>query len=220
MGGFDFNTVITGSGIPKDPPSSLPLGDELAVMAWARLLDAAARIAPTVGNTVAEVEPRLLDLRLEQLLELCVGAGMDVDSVESVYAFMADAEPNKNHQLMASLPPHVHLTLNIDTLLEGAGFAPYAVAHLHGRVDRPRSVMTTVSQYLEGLEPALEEQLVRATRGRSVLVVGYSGRDFDVFPTIVRAVPRRLRWLVRPGSRLSPEVEAGLTQLRASGVRG
>ena len=210
MGDFAFDTVISGAGISTSWPSGLPSGDRLAQMVWVRMLQrlTAAGVASDEFKTRAATA---LSLRLEHLMELCTENGMDLAGVESAYWFMERAEPNESHRLLAALPAHTHLTLNMDTLLERVGMT---VQHLHGSIGHPGSIMTRVSQYVQGLPEDLEDLLFESVHNSDVVVVGYSGRDLDVFPILLGAVPRTLRWMRHPGSERYPEVDSGLAQLR------
>jgi hypothetical protein len=72
---------------------------------------------------------------------------------------------------------------------------------------------------LNRLPDDVRDRFVDAVEGRRVLVMGYSGRDFDVFPELVANPPARLVWLMHPGSSLVTEVEAELKRLETTGCQ-
>ncbi len=51
---------------------------------------------------------------------------------------LAEAQPNAAHQALAGLPELIHLTQNVDDLLERAGVPESNVLHLHGSIGKDR----------------------------------------------------------------------------------
>lgn len=216
--GFDYDVVISGAGISMDAPSSLPSGDALALRAWELVLNQAdtqdlwAVCAP-VGVRFGE---GMALLRLEYLMEL-LGESLPLEHLVSIYRALGDAAPNANHYGLAEAPPHDHYTLNMDTLLETAGFQEHRLTHLHGRWDRPDSIITTIGQYARLLPPGVGRHFRNSLAGKRVLVLGYSGRDLDVFPALLDAAPAVITWVLHPGSTLTEPVQASLDLLADQG---
>lgn len=230
-----FDTIFTGAGISSGSPSSLPQGDDLADVAW-RLLTSRMDIDPSARRRIRQ---RIKDgrLRLEQLLNVMTvgGVGMPLSALVTVYEAVASTQFNYIHARLVELTPATHFTVNMDLLLEhasaSAGVA-IAVEHLHGRHDQPGTIVTTISQYLDQLDPSVADRLGTALRGQRVLVTGYSARDRDIHWLFEKYPPRHLTWLVYPSSddlpdpverrekELSPEARRLLDTLTAADPRG
>jgi tetratricopeptide (TPR) repeat protein len=103
------------------------------------------------------------------------------------------------------------LTTNQDLLFERAASQlgmKREVSHLHGRCDESHTIVTLVRDYVRGL-PASDASLLRgAVNDRTVIVLGYSGRDRDIMPTLVRGHARNIVWVLHPDSKPSPELLA------------
>lgn len=228
-----FHTVISGAGISTSLPSALPTGADLADIAWRILI----RDVDIDASVVECVQGRIKsdDLRLEQLLNvMMVGkVGMPLDALVTVYASVKSAEFNYLHARLTELDGAIHFTVNMDTLLESAASAQHirtTLFHLHGRWDEPSSIITTISQYLDRLDPESEQLFGRALANKRVLVTGYSARDRDIYPLLKKYPPAELTWLVYPSKgtqqltpdqrrakELSPEAITLLDDLRRSG---
>lgn len=104
-------------------------------------------------------------------------------------------QPNAAHTAVAQLAAGGARvwTVNFDHLIERAstpslgvlawGDDPTPGAQLlkpHGTLGR--ELIVTAEQVLEGLDPRWEQRLREDTRGRTVLFIGYSGRDLDFHP--------------------------------------
>lgn len=229
-----FQTVITGAGISFEPPSSLPSGEELATLAWEVL----AASVDLPAEAIALVTGRIMakKLRLEQLLDVMTlgGYGMPLEALVKAYVAVESDAFNSNHSRLASLKGARHFTVNMDTLLEAAaakrGFE-LDITHLHGRWDLDHTISTTISQYLAELPPSVEREFGNALAGKDVLVAGYSARDRDIQPLLLKYAPQSLTWLVYPRcgdnprdpaearkEELEPEAISLLDSLRAGGT--
>jgi hypothetical protein len=226
-----WHTILTGAGISMGAPSSLPSGDHLADLAW-RLLTQESQVD---SRAHAEVRKRIRHghLRLEQVLNvMMVGtAGVPLETLVTVYEAVDTQAFNYLHARLAEFSSVQHFTVNMDRLLEVAAAAmgvTLDVTHLHGRFDQPETIITTISQYLDQLEPELAEKFAKALLGRKVLVTGYSARDRDIHWLLVRYPPREVTWLVYPWAQngtpdlrreqeLSAEAIRLLDTLRANG---
>lgn len=209
---FGEAAVLCGAGISIEAPSRLPAGGELALRLFDLTADGAgSRFAP---DAIAELRREIDagDLRLEVICDL-LSRVIDPITVVSPFGLLRDSPPNRLHLALALLRPAALITTNQDLLLERAGErlgAALRVVHLHGRCDRPRSIVTTVAGYLHGFSPRRERELIRAVDGRDLVVLGYSGRDIDVMSTLMKAHPRRVLWIEhgarRDTSELPPEL--------------
>jgi len=132
------------------------------------------------------------------------------------YSALAGGVPAKRHFYLCELGAS-QLTLNMDLLLEAAG--AQNVVHLHGTYRDPHSIRTTAKHYLSGLNASILPSLDAALRGKNVLVAGYSGRDRDVTPYLLRCNPSRITWLHHSRER-GPSFEVGrlAARCRAAGI--
>jgi hypothetical protein len=200
----EIHTVFSGAGISMGSPSSLPQGDQLADMAW-RLLTQHLHVA---ANSTEEVRRRIKSghLRLEQLLNVMTlgGVGMPLRTLVTVYEAVNSHKFNYLHARLAELDVKFQITVNMDTLLDIAltsSGKTLQVDHLHGRHDAPDTIITTISQYLEQLEPNAAHRLEEALLNKSVLVTGYSARDRDIHWLFMAFPPAELTWLVYPSGK-------------------
>jgi SIR2-like domain len=222
-----FDTVLTGAGISISNPSNLPSGDTLARLAWEILVEslrgepAGALVDDVFAKTVDRIAGSQANnrehegLRLEQLLQILepwypepltpTAVGHDIDSpLLAIYETIGTDQWNFNHLALTRLGAR-NYTVNMDTLIESAG-ARDEVVHLHGEWRKPDTIISTVTRYLAGLSEESRNDLSRAFRGKSVLVMGYSGRDQDVMPLLAEFPPSRLTWVQYPDDPLAPEV--------------
>jgi tetratricopeptide (TPR) repeat protein len=194
--------ILSGAGISVG--SGLPDGQQLARLAFRgvsgpALLPLGSRMAVASAlSWRAGREPRL---RLELLLEL-MSRDVPLKVLAGVYSAVLGAEPNSVHAAVVA-SGLASVTANQDELLEACrtaiGTDGPEVLHLHGRASVPSTIMTTIGQYSAGLPRRVAQKFQALVEGRDVLVVGYSGRDLDIMPTLYSA--SRITWLqwVKPG---------------------
>ena len=206
--------VFCGAGISTEAPSSLPTGDELALRVFD--LTTGGQSYPYAADPIARLRREIAvgRLRLEVICDL-LSNEIDAITVMSSFGLLRSSPPNRLHLALALLSPAALLTTNQDLLLEHAGEIlgrPTRAVHLHGRCDRPRSIVTTVAGYLHGLSVRADRRLTRLIDGRDLVVLGYSGRDLDVMSSLLRTCPRRVLWIEhgkrRRVSELPPELLA------------
>lgn len=188
-----YDVVLFGAGVSVDPPSSVPNGDALMRNSWHRLIRDG--LTDTERNAIATVTESINGTRapiwLEPFAEVIDSQVRDREVLVSTYVDVSTQEANANHVMLAHFDAEL-ITVNMDTLIEAAGGS---VWHLHGRWDDPESVVTTVRQYADGLSPKVQGELLETLRERNVLVLGYSGRDTDVMPLLMRSTSAQLHWL-------------------------
>lgn len=189
--------VLCGAGISAERPSSLPTGGDLALQVFD--LTTGGKTGPFAAGPIARLRRQIRTgaLRLEVICDLLTRE-IDPLTVVSPFGQLRGALPNRLHVALTLLAPAALITTNQDLLLERAGEVlglTNQVVHLHGRCDRPRSIVTTVAGYLHGFTPHKERLLARLLEGRDVLVLGYSGRDLDVMTSLLKANPRRVLWI-------------------------
>ncbi|MAY03813.1 MAG: NAD-dependent deacylase [Gammaproteobacteria bacterium] len=116
------------------------------------ILDRAERVAVFSGaglsaesgiSTFRGQEPDALWSRFDPMqLASVEGFAADPQTVIDWYNWrrskLAEAQPNAAHQALAGLPELIHLTQNVDDLLERAGVPESNVLHLHGSIIKDR----------------------------------------------------------------------------------
>jgi len=91
---------------------------------------------------------------------------------------------------------------------EPASVDDLGIWKVHGTTSSPESIATTIATTSRA-KPLLERRLLSALRGRSVFIVGYSGRDLDLCPVVARSA--------RPVLWLGPESNFGISKFSPAG---
>ncbi|MBH0023982.1 SIR2 family protein [Salinibacterium sp. SWN248] len=187
-----YDIVISGAGISLAAPSNVPTGDDLMRNTWDRLIRGLAEAERAVLEpATSAIHSSPAPIWLEPLAEIVDTRVGERDILVSTYVDVSTQKWNVHHQMLTAMDA-LQITLNVDTLLEAAGGEAW---HLHGRWDDPASIVTTVRQYSDGLPPKVSLALVAALEHRNVLVLGYSGRDTDVIPILMKTSPKLLHWM-------------------------
>ncbi len=215
--------VLFGAAISLAPPSSQPSPSKLVQDTYLSVADALLSRVPSHLIRRMTTPPTLraiANLRLELALEY-VARELGVATAVTAYDCLASRPPNQNHFLLAVLARRGYqlVTTNQDVLVETAGRSAGGsepdVLHLHGRVDEPRTIRTTLSQLTQGLPSPVARRFEDRLANRTLIAIGYSGRDEDVLATIRRTAVQRVIWLSRDGStyreveRLAPTIWRG-----------
>ncbi len=225
----EFDVVIAGAGISKPLPSRLPDGDQLAELAWRMVVDSmpwklrelthGATEQLVAGRNPRETVSRdKHDLRLEQLLEVLRRA-IPLDILVGVYRVLGTASANSIHTVLGrnELDLGRIFTLNMDSLIDNV--AGKLVTHLHGRWDKPDTIISAIGQYLHGLPPDVDFDFGSAVHGKRVLVLGYSGRDRDVIASLTRHPPSAVHWVGHPGHELTEDASRLRADLERRGTK-
>jgi hypothetical protein len=207
-------TLFCGSGISQG--SGLPGGQELARVAFDLVLagsmvypDAAAAAVHDALRWPHNGEPQL---RLELVLDL-MSRHVPAEVLAGVYSLVLRAEPCQAHYVVAASRIPV-VTTNQDELLERAAVilgTDTDVLHIHGLASQPSSIVTMLSQYVNGLPASTARKTKQRIVGRHLVVLGYSGRDLDVMPQLYSAA--EVTWLhYQPGTGPPPATEVQALQ--------
>lgn len=224
--------MFAGAGVSLSPPACLPtfnwVRDEVLTQLrlGAYVEDSPdgdpARVAVATGLAP---EPFMRDLLADGV------------ALERWLREVLDGRPNAAHHALAQLASSgaTVWTVNFDRLIERAGHdleviawpeAPTRPADLvkpHGSIGG--ELIVTADHVLRGLEEPWRERLRKDVRDRTVVFVGYSGRDLDFQPMwdSVLADARRVLWFDQPDEkapgRMADEARRGLL-LRGVAARG
>ncbi|RSD16344.1 hypothetical protein EIY87_22080 [Amycolatopsis eburnea] len=183
-------TVLCGAG--ASGYSRLPSGAKLALLAFNEVARGTGVYPPEAIDAVAQQLDND-ELRLEVLLDL-MAREVPARTLAGVYSVLKGAKPTRPHNILVRLGVPI-VTTNQDELIELATPANHVVdvLHLHGQASDLDSVMTMLSQYVEGLPQPIADAFAALVTGRHVVVYGYSGRDRDIMPFLYHA--HRITWL-------------------------
>jgi hypothetical protein len=197
-------TFLLGSGISLFPPSSVISGQFVTKALASRLSQG--------------VQPgRLIRRAIEQsAFEHVLQLNPNQDAARNwLRELFGSKEPNSIHIAIAKLCrdicAHV-ITTNYDTLLELAGLevglkwrtlvdkvnqlpdiAVPTLFKIHGCVAQPESMLFTMSH--EAPLPSWKaDHFDRLTRDRIVIVIGYSGKDFEICPALLGSNAKSIIW--------------------------
>jgi SIR2-like domain len=181
---------FVGAGASASPPAGLPLFDRLRDEILQQLgLDTFVGDSPAADDTKVEVarglapEPFMLDLTL---------AGIDVE--RWLDAVLGRGRSNAAHHALAQLAATGAKvwTVNFDTLLEQANPGLAVVAWPDDPLPRAALVkahgtlggrlIVAADQVLSGLPARWRERLREDVAAKTVIFLGYSGRDLDFQP--------------------------------------
>jgi|GEM_PF-1903808 len=84
----------------------------------------------------------------------------------------------------------------------------FRLVKVHGTLTQTETIQATLEQVGHQFPDAISKRLATLVRKHHVVVVGYSGNDYDVFPFLQREAPRMasLTWLYREPTGLHPDV--------------
>ncbi len=220
---MDRLIVWAGAGVSIAGPTGLPSGWSLTTFSIdaACGFDVRKRILEKwegLGREIHEATPGLAFSEIPRLETVLGGLGdAEKDAPASLrflrgFASFAEAPPNRNHLLLASMVRHgaTVVTTNFDLGIQQAFteldaglqcrltqanglcrvYEPHSAAgcgqviHVHGAADDPQALGATLSEVKQGLaEPFREWLHDRLSRGADLVFVGYSASDaFDVTP--------------------------------------
>ena len=227
---------LIGSAVSIFPPTGIPAGGAIAQDIVDVLLDGQAwddaeelRIARRFA----------LGCAFESLLE----AYPKIASLKAFFAAaMAAKSPNPVHAAIAATAGAGQapiVTTNYDDLIEQACAAariPFAtvvndddraqvangelpIFKIHGCVRQPQTLVVKMSE-----EPVANTwksaYLADLIRGRNLFVIGYSGQDFDICPTLTQVGAARIFWSVRDFDADRPYFSQHFQSLMGSGRLG
>jgi len=186
-------TVLAGAGISMVPPSSLPSGDDLR--------DHVVRTLSKGTGVEAIAKELMHDQRYRNLLpERAFQRIFEAVGVEMHKAFssLGTSRANVVHSFLSRVAGRgcVVMTTNFDELIQQTD-ATAKVLHLHGRLSDPTEMIIRIEQVGMGLLPNVSKSFQKATRGRILFIIGYSGRDHDIMCAISSAAPAEVWWLDR-----------------------
>jgi SIR2-like domain len=224
--------VFAGSGVSIWSPSGMPSGQEFIASLFDALFDVTFPLLPEEKPVI---EALFSDMPFEHMLDVCPDPKSAAELIIELYGKSA---PNPIHQALArSLRRRevsAVVTTNYDSSIETA--LASEVGHPVPRVVTEHDVF----QALDGpayfkihgsIEPGLETTAIRTLAeecllpkwkrellnvllaNRTVVFLGYSGRDFELCPEIARIPLKQIVWITRSPSPPSVNAKALLQQV-------
>lgn len=203
--------VFAGAGVSLSAPAGLPL------FPWLRdeILNQLelSEYVPRRHNGISSHQQRVAEGLAPEPFMLALRRG-GAEVAAWLGAVLSRGTPNAAHAALAQLATAGARvwTVNFDTLIEQASSGGLAVrawpdepssdAQLlkpHGTL--PGRLIVDSEQVLRGLEPSWERQVRADVHGRTVVFIGYSGRDLDFQPLwddILLRHARRVLWFDLP----------------------
>jgi hypothetical protein len=234
--------VLIGSMLSSDASSILPAGQTVSTALVENIVQPVFKNAPAdLGVTrgdILRIERLARNTPFEVLLQ-------DHPEPEYVRATLADlyrqGRPNPLHHALAKAVDagnvsHI-ITTNYDTCIESAlsssslpqvildeakasnadfsdARARPIVFKIHGCVTDERTMVFRLLE--EGALPCWKRSLLaKIVDGRDVVVIGYSGLDFDICPVLFQLKYRRLIWLFADNIELEGAIENSSPNLRS-----
>jgi len=226
----DRTILLFGSAVSMWEPTGAPAGQDVARSLYHLLYGSPGDADPAMVPSEQAFEA----VPFEVILEACPDANAVKRAVRSLYR---DAHPNDLHLAIARAlgagTLQAVVTPNYDCALEEALAAEGVSAtrvvkepdvrlamrdspiyfKVHGTTDDEDPAQLVVALRDEARLPAWKAELLgRIVGARTLLVVGYSGRDFELCPALLAARPARVIWNDRH-ARPSPNALAVLREL-------
>jgi SIR2-like protein len=206
--------LFCGAGISVSPPSSAPAFLELRTSVMLALTDLLVQRDMMLPDDSMAVETTLgrLDRRADlslppELVFMWIRDALGFDTVHRLLKCCLDrGVPNANHlairklfsgtgtRISGLITPNFDLYLEkafegihvdrsvVDQTPDGEG---YRIFKPHGSLDRPESIAVTIDRILRPLKGSARRTFEAMTRGRTIVVIGYSGWDYDLLPHII-----------------------------------
>jgi hypothetical protein len=201
--------VLAGSGISAWEPTTLPTGQDFAAGVQDALFLSPGH--PPIPNEDMVFLKTLLDnLPFEMVMERCPDQDIIGLFLRDMYSGGAINEIHEALRRLVDLG-HVHaiITTNYDMGLDVAlagGPLTKVVNQLdvppggsrvyfkiHGSIDEPGTMIFSLKQEAE-LPPWKRDLLATVLSGRPLLLIGYSGLDFEICPELPRCAPSKVLW--------------------------
>ncbi len=212
----DGFVAFCGAGISIPAPSAAPGFLDLRnaiIRALAELLRRRSVLSSSQYRIIAsslDSLGRREDISLPpEMMFSSVKQTMGAATITSLLAACLNVNrPNDNHLALAKLARDRRLlgiiTPNFDTYIENAfanlpfkrhivGVAPertqesFLLMKPHGSLDMPTSIMTTLESVILRPQDDIIDEFCRMLENRTLLVVGYSGADYDLHPLLIYA---------------------------------
>jgi len=219
-------TVLAGAGVSLAAPANLPTAYDFK-QSLARSLLQFDENPKDIINLPQVMKDRQVPFEglLQQIYDTMFDSHPKLINHLLISTF-GIGKPNQNHKILSEYlikgKIHFLLTTNFDNLFEAAGgdlrqvvsdsqwerfskdvtqarLRSPVVAHLHGSLNQPSSLITLMSQVGREVQGPKRRVLDYAFKNGVMVFIGYSGTDEDINPLVEDYPPERQWWLLKPG---------------------
>jgi len=190
---------FTGAGISYNPPSSLPLANEVKLELIKTICENSL-LKNFYKQNKNQIEENLKKILMESIFEI-IKIRSQVDVIKMVEEIFSANKPNCNHRFLARLLSEEKccyiITTNFDILIEKALEVKQhpKIMHLHGSISDPDSIRVLLHQIGWGLPEEIQERLKEVLKNKAVIFVGWSGNDFDIIPILSSSEIEKIYWI-------------------------
>ena len=231
---------LVGSYISVFPPTSLPAGWDIAQALWQRILrksDLAflgkdlddlpfeavmhcypnrRAIRPIIQKLFCEKKPNSIHRCLFSSLQSGMAKGLITTNYDLAFDSLAEVDPGA---------VTVFDRQSFDSYLKlgsGSPSPPKVYFKIHGTAAPGAEETIVCDLQAEGwLDPWKRDLLLEVVRDRTLIVIGYSGRDFDICPELVNSARQaHTVWLQPRRGALQPNAQRVLRERRGVVVEG
>jgi len=201
--------VIIGSGISAFEPTRLPTGQDFSAGVRDALFETPGH--PPITVTDRRLLDKLLsDVPFEMIMERCPDQSAILKFISELYSV---DDSNEIHNAIGELVRNgaiysvitTNYDMGLDRALTGTSLVrvvsesdvPSCGSRLyfkiHGSADVPSTMVFSLTH--ESEMPSWKRSLLaKAIAGRPLLLIGYSGLDFEVCPELTRCMPTAILW--------------------------
>ena len=190
---------FTGAGISYNPPSSLPLANEVK-LELIRTTCENFSLEDFYNQYLKQIKENLKNILMESIFEI-IEIRSQVDAIKMIEEIFGAGKPNCNHKFLARLLSEGKccyiITTNFDILIEKALKVEQhpKIIHLHGSISDPDSIRVLLHQIGWGLPEEIQERLKEVLKNKVVIFVGWSGNDFDIIPILSSSEMEKIYWI-------------------------
>ncbi len=209
---------FTGAGISHNPPSSLPLANEVKLELIETICKRSEKTSINQFYQLhqCQIKEYLGNIFVESIFEIIMfRQGLNEQRVTQIVSDVFSAKsPNNNHIFLARLVKigcNV-ISTNFDLLIEEAIKKEFShnvdvnqltgrIMHIHGSITNAKSIITTLSLVGQGLPEKIGNELKNALKNKILIFAGWSDKDIDITPMLFLSNIERVYWIDHNGSK-------------------
>ena len=185
--------VLAGAGISMVRPTNLPSGDELRDLAI-KTITATTELSPYFellkqDENYTNLLPELMFQSLWEHMGHQLGG---------FFRVLEPANQNEIHRFLRDLSKNYTVaiaTTNFEHLIEGNAEPSRNILHLHGSLSETETLVIRLNQVGRTIPLPIANKFLRSINGKTVLILGYSGRDSDVMRLVDTTEAEDIMWL-------------------------
>lgn len=185
--------ILAGAGISMVSPTALPSGDELRDLAI-KTISATPELSQYFSLlTQDDHYKNLLPELMFQTLWEHIGSDL-----ENFFQVLKPANQNEVHRLIYHFYHNFNIpvaTTNFEHLIEGNEKTEPNILHLHGSLNQTKSLVIRLNQVGRTIPLQIANKFLHYIKGKTILILGYSGRDSDVMNLLEKSEVDNVMWL-------------------------